>query len=211
MMDRVAAPIETADGATVTIEKRGTAGIVTLARPEKRNALNSSMCRALASAYPQFAGDPTIYAVIVRSAVAGVFSSGADLAEVATLCDGDRDVARAAVGEAMQLCWRAGVFHEADRFSHGRCGGGQRLRDRPARHTQGGRGRIRLCLSGNRHRPYSSGRRLPRFGSFAGIDRILSGPDGKPDPARRCFSSRSRHALSAGRPLRSGRDASRRR
>jgi enoyl-CoA hydratase len=110
MMDRVAAPIETADGATVTIEKRGTAGIVTLARPEKRNALNSSMCRALASAYPQFAGDPTIYAVIVRSAVAGVFSSGADLAEVATLCDGDREVARAAVGEAMQLCWRQESF-----------------------------------------------------------------------------------------------------
>jgi enoyl-CoA hydratase len=110
MMDRVAAPIGTADGASVTIEKRGAAGIVTLARFEKRNALNLSMCSALASAYPLFAGDPTIYAVIVRSALAGVFSSGADLAEIAALCDGDRGVARAAVGDAMLLCWRQESF-----------------------------------------------------------------------------------------------------
>ena len=105
MMDRVAVPFETADGATATIEKRGAAGVVTLSRPQKRNALNKAMRSALASAYPQFAGDPTIYAVIVRSALAGVFSSGADLTEVAALCDGDREAARAAVGEAIQLCW----------------------------------------------------------------------------------------------------------
>jgi enoyl-CoA hydratase len=94
----------------VTIEKRGAAGIVTLARSEKRNALNSSMCGALTSAYQQFAGDPTIYAVIVRSTLAGVFSSGGDLAEVATLCDADREVVRSAVGAAIQLCWRHESF-----------------------------------------------------------------------------------------------------
>jgi len=110
MTDRAALSLDqAADSVSVTIEQRGAAGIVTLARPKKRNALTLAMCKALAVAYPRLARDPIIYAVIVRSACAGVFSAGADLGEVAALCDGDRDTARAVVGEALRLCW----LHEA--------------------------------------------------------------------------------------------------
>lgn len=107
MTDRAASSLDQTQG--ITIEKRHAAGIVTLARAHKRNALTAAMTRTLALAYPQFARDPIIYAAIVRSAGTGVFSAGADLDEVAVLCAGDRDAARAAVGDAIGLCW----LHEA--------------------------------------------------------------------------------------------------
>jgi enoyl-CoA hydratase len=70
------------DNAEIRIGRRGAAGLVTLNRPKAQNALNAGMRRALAEAFPSYARDPQVYAVVMRSAVAGSFSAGGDVREL---------------------------------------------------------------------------------------------------------------------------------
>ena len=49
-------------------EKRNALALVTLARPEKRNALTIAARARLAENLPKYARDPIIYSVVIRSA-----------------------------------------------------------------------------------------------------------------------------------------------
>ena len=62
----------------------GAARIVTLARPEKRNALSSEVARALGGAIERAGADERIRAVVL-AAEGNVFAAGGDLDELATI------------------------------------------------------------------------------------------------------------------------------
>lgn len=100
------------DGATdgLTCVREGAAAIVTLARPAKRNALTVAARAKLAQSLPAFARDPQVYAVIVRSAVDGIFCAGGDVVEMAGLADRDMEAAEKALGDEIELVWRAECF-----------------------------------------------------------------------------------------------------
>jgi enoyl-CoA hydratase len=57
--------------------------LVTLDRPEKRNAVNAALARGLDAAVKRAEADPNIRVVILTSSNDAVFCAGADLAEVA--------------------------------------------------------------------------------------------------------------------------------
>jgi enoyl-CoA hydratase/carnithine racemase len=107
-------PVENAavrEDAGVSIAGKGAAGRVMLSRSSRRNALTVEMRRALAAAFRRFARDPVIYAAVVRSeSDSGAFCSGADLRELIELTRGDRAKLRAALGEALALCWQLECF-----------------------------------------------------------------------------------------------------
>jgi enoyl-CoA hydratase/carnithine racemase len=56
--------------------------LVTLNRPEKRNAVNGDVSRGMDAAVKRSEADPNIRAVILTSSLPGTFCAGADLAEV---------------------------------------------------------------------------------------------------------------------------------
>jgi enoyl-CoA hydratase/carnithine racemase len=62
----------------VLVERAEAVGVLTLCRPEKRNALNLEMRAALASGVRELAGDPAIRVLIITGS-GGVFAAGADL------------------------------------------------------------------------------------------------------------------------------------
>jgi enoyl-CoA hydratase/carnithine racemase len=68
-----------ADGALRLTREAGVA-VLTLNRPEQRNALNSSMWAALPGLLSRLASDPSMRVLIVRGA-GGHFASGADISE----------------------------------------------------------------------------------------------------------------------------------
>ena len=67
---------------TVTIEKRGHIAVVTIARPERRNAVDHATAQALYDAFKKFDADAA-FDVAVLTGSGGHFCAGADLHEVA--------------------------------------------------------------------------------------------------------------------------------
>jgi enoyl-CoA hydratase len=67
---------------TVRVERRGPVTIVTLDRPEARNAVDSTHAAALTTAFAEFDADET-QSVAVLHGAGGVFCAGADLKAVA--------------------------------------------------------------------------------------------------------------------------------
>ncbi|MEP7363459.1 MAG: enoyl-CoA hydratase [Acidobacteriota bacterium] len=67
--------------ATVKVTREGAVVVVTLARPEKRNALSLGLMRELMAALREAGGDASVRAVIL-AAEGKVFSSGHDLGEM---------------------------------------------------------------------------------------------------------------------------------
>jgi enoyl-CoA hydratase/carnithine racemase len=65
----------------ITLEREGPVAVLTLNRPERRNALSLELMRELTRALDQTARDPAIRAVILAAA-GQVFSSGHDLSEM---------------------------------------------------------------------------------------------------------------------------------
>ena len=63
----------------ITFEEIDRAGVVTLSRPTRLNALNREMFEALSAHYRRWAPNPQIYGVVMQSAHPSVFSSGGDL------------------------------------------------------------------------------------------------------------------------------------
>jgi enoyl-CoA hydratase len=63
----------------ITFEEIGRAGVVTLSRPTRLNALNQEMFEALSEHYRRWAPAPQIYGVFMQSSHPTVFSSGGDL------------------------------------------------------------------------------------------------------------------------------------
>lgn len=67
------------DALGITFEETGRAGIVTLDRPSRLNALTREMFEALSAQYQRWAQAADIYGVAMQSAHPSVFSSGGDL------------------------------------------------------------------------------------------------------------------------------------
>jgi len=71
----------------ITFEENDRAGVVTLDRPDRLNALNREMFEALSAHYRRWAPAPHIYGVIMQSSHPSVFCSGGDLKELKTLIE----------------------------------------------------------------------------------------------------------------------------
>jgi enoyl-CoA hydratase/carnithine racemase len=63
----------------IGVERRGSAAVVTLDRPEKRNAMDAEMTAGLSAAFDELDDDPATRVVVLTSS-ARVFSAGTDLA-----------------------------------------------------------------------------------------------------------------------------------
>jgi enoyl-CoA hydratase len=63
----------------IDFEEHGRAGIITLSRPSRLNALSREMFEALSEHYRRWAPNPHIYGVAMQSTHPSVFSSGGDL------------------------------------------------------------------------------------------------------------------------------------
>jgi len=67
------------DSLGIVFEEKDRAGVITLNRPARLNALTREMFDALSAHYRRWAADPHIYGVVMQSAHPSVFSSGGDL------------------------------------------------------------------------------------------------------------------------------------
>lgn len=65
----------------ILYEKQDNIGIITLNRPEKRNALNSAMIQGLGDYLHQAADDPEVKVILIRGAGEKAFTAGFDLKE----------------------------------------------------------------------------------------------------------------------------------
>jgi enoyl-CoA hydratase/carnithine racemase len=99
----MAAPVEETE--ELLVEERGSLGLVTLNRPRALNALNEAMRAKLAAAYPNFARNPQIYAVVIQSASEKAFCAGGDVRELIRWGRDDRERARKAFADEYALDW----------------------------------------------------------------------------------------------------------
>ncbi len=67
--------------AVVEVQKEGKIIIITINRPEARNALNSEVRQGLNQAYTDFRDDPNLWVAILTGAGDKAFSAGADIKE----------------------------------------------------------------------------------------------------------------------------------
>lgn len=86
----------------VEIERLGDVGVLTLSRPDQRNALSIAMLDAIGDAVGAFSADRGIRAVVV-AARGPAFSAGHDLKEL-TAHRADADRGRAFFADTMQRC-----------------------------------------------------------------------------------------------------------
>lgn len=94
------------DDRALTVARRGATAVVTIDRGRAGNAIDAAMGQTLRDALGKLGRDPGIYAVVLRSAVDGVFSCGTDMVEIAGLADaGNTAAVRAALIAEMELCW----------------------------------------------------------------------------------------------------------
>jgi enoyl-CoA hydratase len=69
----------------VIYERRGAAAVITINRPERRNAMDGSTADALEAAYRSFADDDAARVLIITGAGDEAFSAGADLKAIESL------------------------------------------------------------------------------------------------------------------------------
>lgn len=94
----------------LTITREGAAGVIELNRPGRRNAITSGMRAEVAAAIPKLARDAGVYAIIIRSAVPGVFSAGGDLRELSRAAQERPDEARKMLANEYALNWLLECF-----------------------------------------------------------------------------------------------------
>ncbi len=99
---------DSADGLSCVRDR--SLGVVTLSRPERRNALTIAARAKLADTLPKYARDPLVYAVVVRSAIEGIFCAGGDVREIVSLADSDMEGAERALADEIALVWRTECF-----------------------------------------------------------------------------------------------------
>src|SRR5437764_2757914 len=83
----------------ILFEQRGSAGLVTLNRPQTLNAVTHQMVRALAAQLAEWEGDAAVTRVIVTAAGGRAFSAGGDLRAL-------YDLGRAGRHQAALTFWR---------------------------------------------------------------------------------------------------------
>jgi enoyl-CoA hydratase len=76
----------------VTYERRGAAAVITIDRPERRNAVDPNTADQLLDAYRQFEGDDEARVLVLTGAGEAAFCAGADLKSVAA-ARGDQGIA----------------------------------------------------------------------------------------------------------------------
>ncbi len=90
----------------ITFEERNRAGIITLDRPTRLNALNREMFEALSAHYRRWTPDPQIYGVVMESSHPTVFCSGGDLKVLdALIQDGAHEAIREFYRTAYSHVW----------------------------------------------------------------------------------------------------------
>ena len=94
----------------IVIGHEGAAGLVTLQRAHRRNALSTAMRAKIAEALPRWVRDPNIYAVVVASGVERTFCAGGDLRELADWGRRARAQAHASLAAEYALNWRLECF-----------------------------------------------------------------------------------------------------
>lgn len=92
------------------IATAGAAALLTLAAPGTRNAIDNALRRAIAQALPRLGRDPEIYAVVLQSAVEGIFSVGGDVKELIELSRRGDGGAEAGLAEEYRLIWALECF-----------------------------------------------------------------------------------------------------
>jgi enoyl-CoA hydratase len=80
-------------------ERRGAVEVLTLNRPEKRNALNRELLDGLAAAFAELETDDDVRVIVLTGAGDRAFSAGMDLAEFASGGGGGQSVAERAEGD----------------------------------------------------------------------------------------------------------------
>jgi enoyl-CoA hydratase len=99
-----------AAGDDILVDRRGAAGVVVLNRPHALNALTTAMRATIAEAYPRYARDPQIYAVVVKSASPKAFCAGGDLREITQWARDRPAEARRSLAEEYTLNWLLECF-----------------------------------------------------------------------------------------------------
>lgn len=85
--------------APIAVQRHGSAAVVRLARPERRNALTTELLEALTEALEELDADPEVRAAVVTGG-SRVFASGADVREL-------RDISPVAYASSPRAaCWR---------------------------------------------------------------------------------------------------------
>ena len=72
------------DSDQITYERRGAAAIITINRPERRNAIDGPTAALLTEAYRRFEDDPEARALVLAGSGPEAFSAGADLKAIET-------------------------------------------------------------------------------------------------------------------------------
>lgn len=92
------------------VEMRGATAVITIDRPKALNALTTAMRARMAEAFPRFARDPMLYAVIIRSASPKAFSAGGDVREITHWGRTDIELARKSFRDEYALNWALECF-----------------------------------------------------------------------------------------------------
>lgn len=92
------------------VEIKGALALITLSRVKAHNALNHHMRAKLAEAYPEFARDPQVYAVVQASLSPKAFSTGADVREMARWGREDLAAAKQSFKDEYALNWSLECF-----------------------------------------------------------------------------------------------------
>lgn len=98
------------DTPDITIQTDRSVAVITYRRTSALNALTRAMRAQMLSAYPRFARDPMIYAVVQRSTSPKAFSAGADVREIIALAQQDMAEAVRAFQEEYALDWQIECF-----------------------------------------------------------------------------------------------------
>ena len=84
MAGRLVAPADLPDS-PVTLERRGHCAVLTINRPDRRNAVDGPTADALEAAYDQWVADDSSRVLILTGAGTQAFCAGADLKNIASL------------------------------------------------------------------------------------------------------------------------------
>ena len=187
----------------ITFEEIDRAGVVTLNRPARLNALNREMFEALSAQYRKWAPNPQIYGVVMQSSHPSVFSSGGDLK---VLQEWSEQGATSAIREfyraAYTHVWVLEKFIRPNVPLINGLAAWRRHRHQPLRYAlRSGRG-ISLRHAASGHRVSSRHWRHLFPAAHAGLDRALSCVDRAHHRARRSLSPSSRQPLRARRAFR---------
>jgi len=97
-------------GDDILIGVEGAAGVVMLNRPAALNALTPAMRAALADAFPPWAHDPEIYAVMIASSSERAFCAGGDIRQTTERGRSNKDDAIKSLAQEYALIWMLECF-----------------------------------------------------------------------------------------------------